>query len=52
MNIIEEKPQCDAFHQLREIVDQDKLAERLQQYLRPAFAFDEVQIEDCKIEQL
>jgi hypothetical protein len=52
MNSIEEKPRGDEFRQLREIVDQDKLAERLQQYLRPVFASDEMQIEDCKIEQL
>ena len=52
MSSIAEKPRGNEFQQLREIVDQDNLAERLQKYLRPAFASDEVQIEDCKIEQL
>lgn len=52
MNDIEKNVQRDPFRQLREIADQDKLAERLQQYLGPAFASGEKQIEDCKIEQL
>jgi aminoglycoside phosphotransferase (APT) family kinase protein len=39
------------FPQLREILDKEKLAQRLQHRLGPAFASGEMQIEDCKIEQ-